>query len=107
MKALKTILCTILAATGLFAAAAATSTDAHAGYGSSFSTCAAQVPCGYYAADMFGRPMFVQTHSISCFVSANAMGGTACTWEAMINGYVRCTGIDEFGNWSQLYFTCH
>jgi hypothetical protein len=105
MKALKTILCTTLAATGLVAAAA--STDAHAGFGQSFSYCAAQTQCGYYAPDMFGRPMFIPTYTISCNVMANASGGTACTYEWQFNNYVRCTGVNSFGQWEEFFFTCH
>jgi hypothetical protein len=102
MTSVKALFFVFLIATGLVAAPAA-----QANWGQSMSNCSASTQCGYYARDAWGRIYFVPTHTINCFVYANASAGTACTWEWAFNSYVRCTGVDAYGRWGQLYYTCH
>ena len=83
--------------------------EAQAGVvGQSMSECSAATQCGYYLYDAYGRPYyFVNTHNISCFVYANANAGTACRWEFVFNGYVRCEGLDAYGNWGVFGQSCY
>lgn len=72
----------------------------------SSSYCAAVARCGYYARDWYGNVLFVDTHTVSCESWANAFTGTLCTQEWVFNSYVRCTGVDGFGNWVNAYYSC-
>lgn len=80
---------------------------AEAASGQSMSYCTAAAQCGYYAQDYFGRQYFVATHTISCNAWAANDTGTACTWQWQFNNFVRCTGLDAYGNWGVAFFTCH
>jgi hypothetical protein len=63
----------------------------------SMSTCVAQTIC---------RPGTPFAYPISCYATANAFAGAACSWFTINATYVECVGLNAYGVWGKVFYYC-